>query len=291
MFKLTDKLSALGRALLGFVVLILNMAALRVLLGPKDRRRPVLRLSILAGLVAGAGFFVVKSSQDQAAARTPVPGLVSGWEEVRKPIALFGFGSKDFGKQSRYSARRHSSGQGRQDFVDHGSFLTEKERYLTASFYRPGAEDAPRSPFFVDIVRRASQSGLSVSRSSQPDVMTTRFGPLEVADITLYMADKTRSCLAYRFEADAPDFRMAGFACGGEQPVDRITLACAVDRLDLISAGNDDDLARFFTSTEVRRGSGCGAKVAPGVRTSPWLDASAPIPPLRNSRAQTKVKP
>jgi hypothetical protein len=283
---------AVGSALrqsLYFCAHVAKAALMRIVLGPAEGRRPILRLSLFALISLGFGYGFIKTGLMQAAARTAIPALESGWDDVKRPLQLYGLGGTEFGKLSLYEARRHRSGGGRQDFLSFGQFDNDHQRYLTASFYRPGREQKSQYSFFDAIVRRAAQSGLAVGRLDVPDRMASRFGVLEVADTSLYVRGHVRNCLAYRLDAEGVDFRMAGFACGAGQVIDRLALACAIDRLDLLAAGDDDELVQFFTRSENRRSGICVTKMGPGQKSPPWLDASAPIPPLRSARGQIKV--
>lgn len=270
---------------------LLGWALIRLVLGPADGRRPALRLALSFVVVLGFGYGFMRTSQMQAAARTAVPALDAGWDDVRRPLALYSLGGNEFGKMTRYEARRHNGGGGRQDFLTFGAFENDQMRYLTASFYRPQRERMERGSFFDTMVKRAAQSALNVARLDVPDQMESRFGVLEVADARLYSQGRLRNCLAYRLDSAEIDFFIAGFACGAGQVIDRLALACAIDRVDLLAAGDDDDLVRFFTRSEGRRGAGCVTKMGPGQKTTPWLDASAPIPPLRHAPSQIKVRP
>lgn len=80
---------------------------------------------------------------------------------------------------------------------------------------------------------------------------------------------------------------MAGFACGAPgRPLGRAALACAVDRIDLVSAGDDAALRAVFVAAERRTGATCLggpslAAVGPGTRRLGWLDPDGALPPLR----------
>lgn len=282
-----------GRAflswLLGVMGRLLWAWLARLIRGPENGRWPLARLALSICVMAVFAYGFVKTGLMQAAARTSVPALERGWEVVRHPLPLYGFGGTDFGVLTSYEARRHIVGGGRQDFLAFGRFELDQKRYLTASFYRPRQEKAPDETFFTAMMRRAAQSGLSVSRLDQPSPQLSRFGVLEVADARLYAQSHSRNCLAYRLRSEDVDFDMAGFACGGAQVIDRLALVCAIDRVDILAAGDDDALVQFFTRSESRRSPACVTKMGPGQKTALWLDASAPIPPLRHERGQIRV--
>jgi hypothetical protein len=54
--------------------------------------------------------------------------------------------------------------------------------------------------------------------------------------------------------------QIAGWYCSpGEEVVDRAALTCALDRLSILSAGGDDQLAGLFARAELKR-SFCGQR-------------------------------
>jgi hypothetical protein len=52
--------------------------------------------------------------------------------------------------------------------------------------------------------------------------------------------------------------QIGGFACGAPgKPVDRAALACTLDRIDLVAAGDDTDMRAFFTGAAGEVGAAC----------------------------------
>ena len=125
-------------------------------------------------------------------------------------------------------------------------------------------------------------------KTALPGGLASRFGEFEVADIVLAQGAIEASCLGFRLDVASPGLKITGFACGGGKPLDRPTLACALDRIDLISAGEDHALAKFFLDAEQGRGKVCSAPRGPGARST-WLDQGAQLPPLRATTAARKV--
>ena len=57
---------------------------------------------------------------------------------------------------------------------------------------------------------------------------------------------------------DEPTLRMSGWTCQGDTlPARRAAVGCMLNRLTLLSAGNEPKLAEIFARAELRRG-GCG---------------------------------
>ena len=51
---------------------------------------------------------------------------------------------------------------------------------LRLVIYRPGKEAPPDQPFFVDLARRAAETGRAITRAAQPSAIVTKFGAFEV---------------------------------------------------------------------------------------------------------------
>ena len=238
-------------------------------------------LAVLAGLLATGTFEPAESPV--APQEAPPPA----WVDVGKPLRLFALPSTEFGREPRlYEARRHRNGGGRQDLLTYGQAFASGP-YLRLGLYRLGAEEAPHVGFYLDLTRAAGLAGLSVTRSAQPAIMQTRFGDMDVADLVVSEGTVERNCLGFRAAFDHPGLRLTGFACSDAKPLDRAALACALDRLDLVSAGEDRAMADFFAAAEAGRGKGC----ATGKGEAGWLDSRGAAPKLRNAAANQKVIP
>lgn len=222
---------------------------------------------------------------DHRQARTepePLPG--SPWIDIVRPFQIYALTS-EFGREpTTFQAQRHRDGGGRVDTLTWGNFgNAEPSPYLRISLHRVGRESAEDSSFFVQMVRQAALFGAAVTRGGVSDALPTRFGTFETADLvletgqTLSGADSS-SCLGFRFGTEAPALRISGFACGTPaRPVDRQTLACTLDRLDLVLSGDDQELGRFFSAAETRRDPRCipSRNQQPNATQAGWLDPAA----------------
>jgi len=182
------------------------------------------------------------------------------WVEIAKPYPLFDLSAPLFGHAPPlYSARRHAAGGGREDVLTFGQFGGVKP-FLRLGVYRHGTEDVAASPYFVDMARRASVLGLGVSEVELPQALPTRFGDLESGGLELSGPEGVRraNCRGFRLEIATPALTMGGFMCGaGEDALSPADLVCAVDRLDLVSAGQDRALADFFGAASGRKSRAC----------------------------------
>ena len=81
--------------------------------------------------------------------------------------------------------------------------------------------------------------------------------------------------------------QFSGWYCSpGDEVIDRAMLACALDRLTMLSAGGDPDLAALFARAEVKR-TFCGQR-------SPILAATpehvTPVPQPHDMRSMRSLK-
>ena len=190
-------------------------------------------------------------------APAPAPA-VERWIDIAKPFRLFDLPSPTFGREpDLYTARRHRTGGGRADTLAYGSFEGDAP-WLRVTVYRVGAEGPPKGNVFVSIARAAAGAGLAVIHSGLAEPVPTRFGPLDVAEVRLAGRGASRACVGYRLGIADPSLLITGLACApGDKPPSAASLACTVDRLDLLSAGDDTALADYFAKAEFQRAPGC----------------------------------
>ena len=254
----------------------------RVLL---PRRKLAVAAIVTIGIAASFAFSgkggEAASATEAIASVTPVK---QAWIDIIQPFQLYALPAPELDKKPRvYTARRHGAGAGRQDCLVFGR-LDGPEPYLRLNIYRIGSEAAPTAAFFVELARRAAEDGAAILRSGQPTPLATRFGDFAAADATLGSPRGEAACLGFRLLSEAPGLRISGYACGTDAaPLDRGALACILDRMDLVSAGEDTELRRFFVEAERRRGAGCGpSHTVLGGKTA-WLNGGG-APALRGSQ-------
>jgi hypothetical protein len=192
------------------------------------------------------------------------PAPRPAWLDIAKPYPLFELSAQSLIREKPvYTARRHSTGGGREDVLTFGDF-GGKQAFLRLSIYRHGSEEASNAIYFVDMARRAGAAGLAVTQAELPRALPTRFGVFESAPLELAAAGlKRKNCRGFRLESTQPALSLGGLACGGgEQAFSAADTACLIDRLDLLAAGQDQALADFFGATQGKTGRGCvdGAK-------------------------------
>jgi hypothetical protein len=232
-------------------------------------RMPRASLLVLGGVAASLAILLVVIAFDRADPSPPPVATVvpvaaapaaPAWTDVIRPFTAYDVAGGAFGKlPMTYAARRDAAGTARQDTLTYGTPLPG-EPFLRLMVYRRGAELVADATVFVDAARLAAGAGLAVTRSGLASTLKTRFGAVEVAGVKVDRLQRSASCLAFRFvdPATAAVLQVTGLACGSdERPIDLATLACTIEKVDLVSAGDDEDLRAVFVAAERRRGIGC----------------------------------
>jgi len=228
---------------------------------------PILKVAAVGLAIVGAAGFLAQwprsGERDEAALDAPAQATTAAprpaWVEIQKPFRLFDLAAPQLAHEKRlYTARRHNTGGGREDVLTYGEFAGT-DPFLRVSVYRHGSEKSADAAYFVDMARRAAQLGLSLGRANTAETQATRFGDIETAALTLTEGRVARdNCRGFRFSAAQLGLTLAGFACGaGQEAVSGGDLACLLDRLDLVSAGEDRALRDFFAAAQARGARGC----------------------------------
>ncbi|MDJ0449097.1 hypothetical protein [Methylocystis sp. JR02] len=150
---------------------------------------------------------------------------------------------------------------------------------------------ATNADFYLDMKNHAAAAGLTAAKIAQRSMVPTRFGAFETADIRLSQTGgegaeaSERACLATRLVEPKASLEIAGIACGAAgKPMDRVALACALDKLSYSAGADNKALNDFFLNAELARGPGC-----PNVSRD---DLTASIPPQKNAHTKpTTGKP
>jgi hypothetical protein len=224
------------------------------------RRKPVrwFRMILLSTLMVGSLVYFARQKGDEAkvVARTGIPSSVliapaPVWTAVAASPALYAI-EKTSGTAG-LETRQHTSGA-REDTLTLNRFGEARHARLTLT---QGSVEPSRS-FFVDIVRRAADAGLAVSRNAQSRMLITKFGPIEVAAMTL-VGKVEQDCQTFRFMDRDSGFGFQGWLCGPEaEAIDDVQLACFIDGVTLTGAGSPS-LKALFARVERNRTEACGA--------------------------------
>jgi len=204
-------------------------------------------LAYLGGLaalsIAAAQFF-------QAHPVIDPPKPSSGWVEIEKPFPAFALSIPEAADAPlHYAIRRHTPGNGRKDILSLGEPNTVTP-YLQVEIYRPGNEIAGFADAESEIIDAAGALGPAEIRQEAP--LASKFGALSIVSFKATRG-APRDCLGFAHADDDPRLQISGFFCQGGDFVERSTLACALDRLSLLSAGSEPKVGALFAKAELNR--------------------------------------
>ncbi|EJN15011.1 hypothetical protein PMI42_01429 [Bradyrhizobium sp. YR681] len=196
---------------------------------------------VLFAILGLAGLGQLPDLSDDAPASRP------GWSEASRSqpaFALSKLGSSE--KTASYTILRHPEG-GRRDVL---RWAGEADKPLAElEIYREGGE--------FDVTRPATE-GLAVRMGltaatplEQAGLIDTKFGP-----VALFRPVGTAqgACLGYLKRSEEPPLQISGFSCQGDTiPAQRAAVACTLNRLTLLTSGNEPKLADLFARAELKR--------------------------------------
>jgi hypothetical protein len=177
------------------------------------------------------------------------------WVKIRHPLPAFALDIPEAATTSaRYAILRNSHGGGRKDVISLGD-PDSPSPYLQVEIYRPGSEIGQFAEPATTIWAGAEALGPIHLRHKPP--LASKFGPLSVMTFDTSKG-APRYCLAFVRSYDDPRLQLSGWFCQGGSFIERSTLACALDRLTLLSAGSDQ-VSALFAKAELHR-SFCGER-------------------------------
>ena len=213
-----------------------------------------------------------------AVGETPENRMALAWQVIRKPVEVISLQAPQFGRQSAAYSARHSASGEREDSLllePNQPDLPEARMNLIRS-----ANRQTQPSMFVEMARQQAERGMAITRAGTPGRLSTKFGDIEVADIVLTdHAGRGQSCLAFR--SDGP-IAISGWYCAPQSAAaERPEVACFIDRLSLLKAGEDKDLRRFFSEAEQRRRPCPTVRISTG-RKPTWLESDGKAPAMRS---------
>jgi hypothetical protein len=244
---------------------------------PGDIRATIVRilaymgaLTILA--IAAASFF--RTPEGVAAVEQPAPQ--PEWVNVERPHSAFDLQMPELGDGTAdYAILRRPADGARKDVLSFGAPAASGP-YATVEIFRPGMASAR----FIDAPSEIAARivAFSIADDVKPaGEIDSKFGTVPLVDFAIAVNGRQRRCLGFARPFDQPPMQISGWYCSpGEEAVDRATLACALDRLTILSAGGDSDLAGLFANAEIKR-TFCGAR-SPILAATPEREVPVPIP-------------
>jgi hypothetical protein len=180
------------------------------------------------------------------------------WTEIERPFPAFALSIPEAADvPSSYAIRRHAEGGGRKDILTLGA-ADSAAPYLQVEIYRPGSELRRFAGPKTEIAAEATALGPTALVHAD-EKLASKFGPLEI--VAFETSNGTpRHCLGFVRAYDDPRLQLSGWFCqGGTEFIERSTLACALDRLSLLSAGSEPKVGVLFAQAELNR-SYCGQR-------------------------------
>jgi len=179
------------------------------------------------------------------------PADKPGWSTADRSHPAFAVSRLDSSdKTASYAILRHPEG-GRRD-VMHWTGEADKP-VAELEIYREGGEFDVTRPATADL---AVQMGLGdATPLEQAGLIDTKFGPVALFRPT-GTAEAARACLGYLKRSEEPALQISGFSCQGDTlPARRAAIACTLNRLTLLTSGNEPKLAELFAHAELKRRS------------------------------------
>ena len=170
-------------------------------------------------------------------------------------------------KTEAYEIFRHPLG-GRRDLFHW--LGVDKKPVAELEIYRPGRELSEAGPAIAEIAARMDPGG--VRELEAAGLIDSKFGTVTLLRL-ISGADSPRACLGFMKRVSDPNIRISGWSCQGDNlPARRAAISCMLNRLTLLSTGNDPKLAELFARAELRRGD-CATSAAPAL-SADWLTGS-----------------
>jgi hypothetical protein len=231
--------------------------------------RLVAYVGVLA-LLAMAGFHLW---DELPVAATAEPAPKEGWSLALRSHPAFAVSSLDLSEKTEtYEIFRHPEG-GRKDVL-HWTAQSEKP-VAELAIYRPGGEFNPSEATGAEIAARMDPKG---SRGLEAaGVIDSKFGKVALLRLS-DNADGARegnkegnkSCLGFIKQLSDPTLQISGWSCQGDGlPARRAAIGCMLNRLTLLTAGNEPKLAELFARAELKRGN-CAA-ATPSATSVDWV--------------------
>jgi len=223
---------------------------------PTEWRAALVRILAYLGAVFALSVMATQFFKQPDALALTEPAPRPAWIEVANPWPAFELEAPAFGDDTDYAIRRHAAGGGRKDILSFGE-LGNTQRFMTFEVYRAGHEIARFGTPAEEARTLGAEYGRVMGmRSSMP--ISTKFGPFQTFEFAIGPFGGY-NCIGFVHAFDNPRVQIGGVSCHMNLLVDRSAVSCALDRLTLVSAGSDPDIAKLFAHAEQKR-SFCGQR-------------------------------
>ena len=215
-------------------------------------------------LLAAAGLHFWNELPD-AATTEPAAAeatLKPTWSLASRSYPAFAVSSLDIHEKTEtYEIFRHPEG-GRKDvlhWMAPGAVEGEKP-VAELEIYRPGGEYSESEPAGAEIATRMDPQGAYQGYQGShgleaAGVIDSKFGRVALLRLS-GAAGAAKPCLGFVKQLDDPALQISGWSCQGDGlAARRAAIGCMLNRLVLLTAGNEPKLAELFARAELKRGS------------------------------------
>lgn len=234
-------------------------------------------LAYVSGLAVLAVLAADLFSAVPVAANTGTPAS-PGWTPASRPHPAFAISKLDLSdKTNAYEILRHPDG-GRKDILRWAATAAEAPT-AEIEIYRPGGELDAFADADADLAARmASRKAGDATGAVEPaGVIDTKFGRVTLLRFSGVALAGKQACLGFAKTFTTPSVRLSGWSCQADSAASQRTLiGCTLNRLILLSAGNDPKMAEFFARAELKRNT-CNATTTASAN---WI-AAGDAPALR----------
>lgn len=234
-------------------------------------------LAYVSGLAVLAVLAVDLFSAVPVAANAGTPS-VPGWTPASRPHPAFAVSKLDLSdRPNAYEILRHPDG-GRKDILRWAATATEAPT-AEIEIYRPGGELDAFADADADLaVRMMGRRTGDVAAALEPaGIIDTKFGGVTLLRFSGVALSGKQACLGFAKTFTAPRVNLSGWACQADSLASqRALIGCTLNRLILLSAGNDPKMAELFARAELKRDT-CNTTTTASAN---WI-ASGDTPALR----------
>jgi hypothetical protein len=259
---------------------------------PGDIRATVVRIVAYMGGLGLLAILAASFFRTEAVVAAMNSEARPDWASIDRPHPAFELQMPEWASSnSDYAIQRRAADGGRKDVLSWGD-PTASGPYIMVEIYRPGSTSERFIDASSEIAARIVPFTVTddVKAAGQLD---SKFGKVSLVDFAIAARGessghgKSRRCLGFARPFSSPVMQISGWYCSpGDELVDRATLSCALDRLTMLSAGGDADLAGLFARAEVKR-TFCGQR-SPILAATP--EHAMPAPQPRNAKSDRGMK-
>jgi hypothetical protein len=219
----------------------------------------VARLFAYVGVLALFGILGVRAWDQLQVELTAEPASEAAWSVADRSPPAFALSRQDasdrFEKSDSYIVFRHPLG-GRRDVLRWPA--PDQKTVAELEIYRPGAEYGPAAVARAELAARMLGPGAEIEAAG---VIESKFGGIAL----LRQAGANEGaggCLGFFKRIDNPALQLSGWSCRGDSlPARRAAIDCMLNRLMLLTSGNEPKLAELFAQAELKRGN-CASATA-----------------------------